>query len=159
MKNPIVLLVRRYVLRHTQSSTPTSLLPMQQIRNAVVYVDGLTAAEDPTVACRLAQRLLLDRGIEVRILCPGKKDLDWIGRIKPERRDETLCDLFLSLADPLDFTAEYEARRAEARFKAGRCALTGGVFDLVASTPRTEQTPAKQADAIPAILEILDKIQ
>ena len=159
MKNPLVLLVRRYVLRHTQSSTPTSLLPMQQIRSAVVYVDGLTVAEDPSVACRLAQRLLLDRGIDVRILCPGNKFLDWILRIKPGQRDETPCDLFLSLADPLDFTAEYEARRTEARFKAGRCALEGGVFDLVASSPRNEQAPAKQADAIPAILEILDKIQ
>ena len=159
MKNPFVLMARRWALRRLPAPAPTSLLPMQEIRSAVVYVDGQTTAEDPAVAVRLVQRLLTDRGIAVRILCPQKQDLNWFGRLKPAVRGGTDADLFLSLAaSPDNFTAAYEARCSTARFKVGRCALPDRVFDLVAASP-AQDGPDVQAGAIPGILELLDKIQ
>ena len=159
MKNPFVQFARRWALRHLPATPPTSLLPMSDIHSAVVYVDGQTTAEDPEVAGRIARRLLADRDIEVRVLCPRKDDLDWLGRIKPAVRGSTDADLFLSLvASPDDFTATYEACCSTARFKVGRCMLPGRVYDLVLDSPEQEG-PDIQAEALPALMELLDKIR
>ena len=159
MSNPIKNLFRRAALRRARSETPTALLPMKEVHSAVVFVDGMAANEDPAVAARLAQRLLADRGIAVQVFCPQKKDLDWLGRPKAEARIPDGEDLFLSLAaSPGSFTADYEARIRNARFKVGRYALPGKVFDLVVASSGPAG-PDDQAKALPAILEILDKVQ
>ena len=159
MKRPIRDSLRRWVLRRDRSTAPTSLLPMRAVRSAVVFVDGQAADEDPAVAVRLAQRLLADRGIDVQVVCPAKRDLDWLGRLKPALRGPDGGDLFLSLAASPDcFAAAYAAACSTARFKAGRCTLPGGIFDLVVASPQQEG-PDSQAEALTAILEYLDKIQ
>jgi len=159
MKNPLREFLQRMALRKARSTVPTSLLPMRQIRRAVVFVDAQLPDEDPAVAARIAQRLLSDRGIEVSILCPGREDLDWVGRVKPDSRPAPGADLYLSLSgSPDSFTAAYEARCSDARFKVGRYPLSGDVFDLVVASPGPTG-PEDQAEALPAILEILDKIQ
>ena len=159
MKRPIRDSLRRWVLRRDRSTAPTSLLPMRAVRSAVVFVDGQATEEDPAVAVRLAQRLLADRGIDVQVVCPAKRDLDWLGRLKPAQGSPAGVDLFLSLAASPDcFAAAYAAACSTARFKAGRCTLPGGIYDLVVASPRQEG-PDSQAEAFTAILEYLDKIQ
>ena len=159
MIHPLRDFLRRRALRRGRSTAPTSLLPMSAVRSAVVFVDGTAGGEDPAVAARLAQRLLADRGIDVQVLCPTKRELDWLGRLKPAQGAPAGGDLFLSLAASPDcFAAAYAAACSTARFKAGRCALPSGIYDLVVASPRQEG-PDSQAEAFTAILEYLDKIQ
>ena len=159
MIRPIRNLLRRRALRRDRSTAPTSLLPMSAVRSAVVFVDGTAEGEDPAVAARLAQRLLADRGIDVQVLCPAKRDLDWLGRLNAAQGSPAGVDLFLSLAASPDcFAAAYAAACSTARFKAGRCTLPDGIYDLVVASPRQEG-PDSQAEAFTAILEYLDKIQ
>ncbi|MCR4859587.1 MAG: hypothetical protein K5910_02860 [Bacteroidales bacterium] len=160
MKNPILNLFRKWSLRRIRCEAPSALLPMKDVRTAVVLIDGRDEGDDSAVAARLVQRLLTDRGIDVKILCARKQNLDCIGRFKKDARIADGEDLFLCLAtDPDLFAAEYEARSRKARFKVGRRALPGTVYDLVVASPAPDAGPDDQSEAFTAILDILDKIQ
>ena len=118
MKNPLVSLVRWYVLRQRRSTVPTALLPLGQVKSVTVFVDAVAMGEDPAPVCRTVQHYFESVSIPVVILCPQKADINCWGYLKPKarggRRDERKEDLFISLAARPDrFAAEYDALAAQ----------------------------------------------
>ena len=162
MRNPILSVCQRYVLRRDRSQVPTALMPLKKVRSATVYVDVPAEGEDVGPVCRAVQQFFDYQGIPVLILHPSKQDVNLLGylkaRVRGSRKDPRREDLFISLAaSPDNFTAAYEACCSTARFKVGRCALPGGVFDLVVEPP--EGVAASQAAAFAAIKDYLNKIR
>lgn len=156
MKNPFLSFCRRMALNRNRSRVPTSLLPMTQVRGAAVFVDA-----DDAALCGEIRRFFDDKGIPVRILCPQKRDVNWMGYMKSRvrtaggPREE---DFFISLAaSPENFAAEYEARCSTARFKAGRFRLPGDVFDLIVELPA--ETADDPAAVFAAMKDYLNKIR
>lgn len=159
MKNPLLLLCRLLTLRRHRSPVPTGLLTLTAVHSAVVFVDPAQA--DAEAVCGEVRRFFDDNGIMVRVLCPRRQDLNWMGCRKSRLRTEDgpwEVDLFISLAgSPEDFAAEFEARCCPARFKVGRFQLSGDVFDLVVGQP--EDAPAGQAAVFAAMKDYLQKIR
>lgn len=162
MKNPVLALLRWYVLRRNRSTVPTTLLPLREVRRATVFVDTTVEGEDSARICRAVRQFFDYQGIPVIVLCPNKKEINLIGCLKKKARGDGETprqeDLFISLAaSPDNFAAAFEARRSTARFKVGRFQLEGDVFDLVVSMP--EASEAGQAAAFAAIKDYLNKIR
>jgi len=162
MKNPVLALLRWYVLRRNRSTVPTTLLPLREVHSATVFVDTTVEGEDPARICRAVRQFFDYQGIPVLTLCPKKDDINLIGCLKKKARGDGETprqeDLFISLAaSPQNFAAEFEARRSTARFKVGRYPIPDGVFDLVVSMP--ELSEADQAAAFAAIKDYLNKIR
>lgn len=159
MRRPLLSLCRRLALRRYRTPVRTALLPLKELRSAVVFVDA--EREDADGVCGAVRDFFDSRGISVRILCPQKRDLNWMGFRKARVRasDGPLQeDFFLSLAaSPDNFAAEYEARRSPARFKAGCVRLPGDVFDLVV-TPAGEAESGGEA-VFSAMTDYLQKIR
>lgn len=159
MTNPLKYLVRRFALRKFRSAVPQSIIPLDSVKCAAVFVDrGLPGADAAGTAAR---NFFESRGIAVLLLRPDERQLNFAGfmrrkfRIPDGGRHE---DLFISLSDdPENFASEFEARCSPARFKAGRIRLTGGVFDMIVSPPGDER--ADQAAVFGAISEYLLKIK
>ena len=159
MKNPLLKLCRRLALRSLKEGAPTRLLPLCEVRSALVYVDG-SAGEDLPLVCRNVQQFFDYQGIPVRILQPGRSELDLIGRPGKKLREGLAAgtDLLVCLnASPENFTAEYLSRSIPARFKVGCRALEGNVYDLVVAPP--EGAGGGQAAAFAAIRDLLVKIR
>lgn len=161
MSNPFLRLFRRMALRRGRSTVPTNLLPLKKIRSATVFVDT-TTGEDPTPVCRAVRQFFDYQGIPVLVLCPQKRDVNAVGRLKNRLRgshkNPRKEDLFLSLAvSPDNFAAEYEARCSTARCKVGRFQYPGAVFDLVV-TAQAGSDPSQSA-AFSAIKDYLTKIR
>ena len=161
MKNPIVAFCRWIALRRDRSTVPTALLPLTKVHEAMVFVDTMTADEDSDRVCRAVQQFFDYQGIPVQILCPSKRDVNWWGYLRKRvrgTREFRQEDLFISLAaSPDNFAAAFEARCSTARFKVGRCQLSGEVFDLVVAVP--ENGEASQLAAFSAIKDYLNKIR
>ncbi len=161
MKNPFLILSRRLALRRGQSKVPTNLLPLKKVRSATVFVDT-SDGEDPTPVRRAVQQFFEYQGIPVQILCPEKRDINPIGRMKNRVRGTHKHprqeDLYISLAaSPENFAAEYEARCSTARCKVGRFQYPGSVFDLVVTAPNGSEP--SQSAAFSAIKDFLTKIR
>ena len=160
MKNPILALARAIAAWRGRSEVPTGLIPLKKVRRATVFVEALQAEEDPERISRAVSQYFAYMEIPVRILCPGKEDLNWMGYRKSALRaaDPDPEDLFISLArSPENFASEYEARCSRARFKVGRCQLPGDVFDLVVA--ESGDTRASQTAAFSSIKDYLTKIR
>ena len=162
MKNPILSVVHWYVLHRDRSKVPTTLMPLKKIKSATVYVDAEEAGEDAGPLCRAVKQFFDYQGIPVLVLCPTAQDVNLLGylkaRMRGSRKEPRSEDLFISLASTADnFAATYEACCSTARFKVGRCALPGGVFDLVVTPPG--DSDASQAAAFAAIKDYLYKIK
>ena len=139
MKNPILSVVHWYVLRRDRSKVPTTLMPLKKIKSATVYVDAEEAGEDAGPLCRAVKQFFDYQGIPVLVLCPTAQDVNLLGYLKARMRG--------SRKEP----------RSEDLFKVGRCALPGGVFDLVVTPPG--DSDASQAAAFAAIKDYLYKIK
>lgn len=132
MPDPLKRLVRRHALRKHASKVPTGILPLDRIRRAVVYIDASTQAVG--VLSDQVREFFAGRGIELRILSPQPKDLNWYGRMRRPGRNagpDEAEDLFISLAAPDSFSSAFAAVSSPARFKVGRVQLPGGTYDLV----------------------------
>ncbi len=159
MTNPLKYAVRRFALRKFRSEVSQSIIPLDSVKCAAVFVDGgLPGADAAETAVR---SFFGSRGIAVLLLRPDGKQLNYAGymrrkfRLPEGGRHE---DLFVSLSDnPENFAAEFEARCSPARFKAGRIQLSGGIFDMIVSPPGDER--ADQAAVFGAISEYLLKIK
>ena len=159
MKNPLLNLFRRLALRSLKTTASTCLLPLSEVKSALVYVDAAEGPEVGSQVKRSVQQFFDYHGIPVRVLLPARGDLDLLGRPKRRLREELSAgtDLFVSLSvSPEDFTGEYLSRIVPARFKAGCRALEGSVYDLVAAPPEGGRG---QAAAFAAIRELLVKIR
>ncbi len=131
--------IRRLCLRAHRSKVPTGLLPLSEIKSAVVYVNAV----EPY--CEPFKLKLKDyfgkRGIEVKIISEFDQDL------------RTDSDFFLALNPKRCINELYAASSSTARFKAGRHQIGGGIYDLVVSDSEEEPLPMKDAfDAIEKML-------
>lgn len=163
--------------KRLRSPQETGILPLGQIRSAVVLID----ADDPGFdACKRAvDAFFRDRGIKGQLIYLDlrkigkqeilttsithtilRRDLNGYGRpaaAKLELVREGEPDLLLCLSRRDDFPVECLAAYCPARFKVGRRQFQGHLFDLVVS-----DGPDTGADAVRAFTEILrflDKIQ
>lgn len=167
---------RKRSLRKHQSTVPTGILPLAQVRSAVAFIDVEDTSFD---ACKLALQAFFREynikgeifffdfrkiGNEERLITSItntvlKKDLDWCGR--PSREKTWLmhaaeADLFISLIPGTPFPLEYLAKCSRARFKAGRVQLPGNTFDLVVTDPSGR--PLNQKEGFDAMRTFLAKI-
>ena len=131
-------LVRVFALRAHRSKVPTRLMPLSEIRSAVVYVNAVEPYCEP-FKLKLKE-FFNKRGIELKIIGEFDKDL------------RTDSDFFLSLNPKPCINERYAASSSTARFKAGRHQLKGGVYDLVVSDTTPEPVAMKEA------FEVIEKM-
>lgn len=138
MIGPVTYLVRRIALKKHASTVPTGLLPLSEVRKAVV----LLSAMDPDVEIirKEAKKFFEPFDIEVLFLAPMKWDINCFGWLKEKSRcpegKERNEDLFISLEQDRDcFVAEYELKCSTARFKVSRFQLKGDVADISVFNP------------------------
>ncbi len=131
--------VRWFCLGAHRSKVPTALMPLSDIRSAVVYVDAAEAYCEP-FKLRLKD-FFGKRGIELKIISEFDRDL------------RTASDFFLAL-NPLPCINEhYAASSSTARFKAGRHQFKREIYDLVVIDAPGAPLPMKDAfDAIEKML-------
>ena len=132
MFEPLKRLVRARALRRHASTTPTGIVPLDRIREAVVFIDASTQAV--AVLSDDVRAFFAERGIALRILSPQPQELNWYGRIRPPRKGTPpppAEDLFVSLCAPDNFASTFAAVSSPARFKVGRAQLPGNVYDIV----------------------------
>lgn len=156
MPGPIAKLIRRRLLRKRASTEPTSILPIDRISSATVYVGP--SDEDKNELYWSIKDYFGLKGIPVVILDYSPRQLNYLGYAKGARKCERTEDLFISLSSsPDDFAAEYDARVSRARFKVGAMQLPGDVFDLVVSVP--EGVEANKYAVFEAVQEYFSKIR
>lgn len=161
MENPLVILARKLALRRKFDVEPTRILPLTSIHKVTVFLDSFDADADPTR--RLITAFFRNYDTEVDFICPQKWDINWYGRLKKprlhagEKPKDADDDLFISLAGPGNFTAEYEARCSHAKFKVGRVMLPGNVYDIVITD--APNTLPRQTESFQNIKEFLLKIK
>lgn len=164
-------------LKRYASKTPTSIMPLDEVRTAVAFID----VEDTKFnTCKNALLAFFrDNGIkgeiyfldfrkitaEERLITSIsttilKKDLNWYGRPSQEKINlltSSSPDLFITLVGEISFPMEFMARCSNARFKVARAQIPGNVFDLVVSDP-SDRT-LSQLESFEAMKAILAKIQ
>lgn len=154
--NPLTLLVRKIALHKKASTAPTRIMPLAEISKATVLVDMDADADFVSIDVK---KFFADHNIPVQILNLQKWDINIFGMVKKAKMQEMHDwdpDLFISLAAPENFTAEYASRCSKARFKVGRYELSGNVYDIVIAN-REHQLPRQQV-AFATIVEYLLKI-
>lgn len=131
--------VRWFCLGAHRSKVPTSLLPLSEVKSAVVYVDATEAYSEP-FKLRLKD-FFGKRGIELEIISEFDKDL------------RTDSDFFLALNPVPCINERYAASSSTARFKAGRHQFKRDIYDLVVLDAPGDPLPMKDAfDAIEKML-------
>lgn len=154
--NPLTLLVRKIALHRHASTASTQILPIGEIKRATVFVD---MDADADIVSKDIRKFFDSYSIPVQIISPQKWDINlfgWMKKPKMKEMDDWDADIFISLAGPENFTAEYASRCSKARFKVGRFELPTNVYDLVIAN-REHQLP-RQPVAFTIIKEYLLKI-
>lgn len=160
MIGPVTYLARRIALKKHASTVPTGLLPLSEVRKAVV----LLSAMDPDIEIikKEVKKFFEPFDIEVLFLAPMKWDINYFGWLKEKFRCpegiERNEDLFISLEPDRDlFVAEYELRCSTARFKISRFQLPGDVADISVFNP--ESAIPRAPEALEVIKDFLLKIR
>ncbi len=171
-----VFLRKRALLKYT-SKTPTSILPLDEIRSAIAIID----VQDPYFdTCKGAlMAFFRDNGIkgEIYFLDLRKiekeerlftsvsttillKDLNWYGRPSSEKirlLTGSPTDALICLIPDTEFLTEFIAKCTTARYKIGRVQLPGNTFDLVISDP--EDKPLSQRESFEAMKPFIKLIK
>lgn len=165
---------QRRGLRKGASKLPTGLIPLREVRSAVVIIDVedtsfsdckeavLSFFKDRKIKGdifffdfrKLSREERLITSITTTIL---RRDLGWYGKPRKEKVDLMLKgepDMFISLIAQPSYALEYMASCSRARFKAGRS--DAPVFDLVLRD--TPEKPLSEFEAFQEIVKLLDKI-
>ena len=154
--NPLTLLVRKIAVKRHACTAPTCIMPIGDVKRAVVFVDN---DADADFAAKAVKKFFEAYGIPVLIICPQKWDINLFGWLKKPKLQEAAdfnADLLISLAGVENFAAEHFVKCTPARFKVGRFELPGNVFDIVISN-REHQLP-RQPAAFEIVKEYLLKI-
>lgn len=166
---------RRSLKNREKNPASTSILPLDEIKSAVVFFDADIPGCAQTIA--LIQDYFTSRGKKVtvfalslgaQLLSEGmqkatfihKDNINWFGRIKRGKRHPATDmqeDLFVSLFESDKYPVEYAARCSKARFKAGRSQLSGDTYDLV--IVESEGRHLSQNQAFDAIMKFISMIQ
>ena len=171
--------IRKKRIAKYSSDVPTALLPMSQIRSAIVVIDveepGFDELKEDILAWgratgvkvnlyffdfrRLGKDELLLTSIQTTIL---RKELDWTDAPDVKKVTHLLeeqSDLFISMIDNGDFPIEFLSKCAKARFKIGRCGFEGHAYDMVISGSPTEDLISDSRKIFAAVKEFLTKVR
>ena len=135
--------VRWFCLGAHRSKTPTQLMPLSDIKSAVVYVDATEAMCEP-FKLRIKD-FFGKRGINVKIIGEFDNDL------------RTDSDFFRALNPKPCINERYAASSSTARFKAGRHPVGKDIYDLVVSD--APENPLSMRDAFDVIEKMLINIK
>lgn len=170
---------RKAKLNRVASKTPTKLLPLSEISSASFLVDAAepefdNLKEDILTWCQkngikgslyfldlrsLNKDELVLTSIQTTIL---KKELDWLGfPDEPTTRGliEEQSDLFISMVYNYCPAVDYTSKCANARFKIGRTAYHGHVYDMVFSGGQNEDLRSDSRLIFKAITDFISKIE
>lgn len=169
---------RNRAIKKYSGAIPTGLIPMADISSVNVIIDveevGYDILKENILSWgrslglkvniyffdfrKLAKDELLLTSITNTIT---KRDLNWLGIPVYEKVAilfEEQSDLLISLIDNGDSPVDYIAQCTRARFKIGRKAYPGHVFDLIISGKQTEGLRSGGSQVFTAITEFLCKI-
>lgn len=168
----------RRSIKKISNAIPTSLLPLSEISTVNVIIDveevGYDVLKESILAWgrqyglkvnihffdfrKLAKDELLLTSIQTTI---ARRDLNWMGVPTYEKMAmlvEEKSDLLISLIDNADAPIDYISKCTCARFKIGRKAYQGHVFDIVFSGKQSEGLRSGGTQVFAAIVEFLGKI-
>ena len=171
--------IRKKRIAKYLSDVPTGLLPMSEIRSAVVVIDveepGFDELKEDILAWgratgvkvnlyffdfrRLGKDELLLTSITNTLL---RKELDWIGMPDPGKIAPLLeeqNDLFISMIDNSNFPIDFLTRCAKARFKVGRHDYDGHPFNMILTGGETAELRSEARQIFAAITEFITKIR
>lgn len=166
--------LRNRILRKKQSPVPTAIMPLSDVRNAVVFLNVEDTSYDNCKNEILSY--FRSKGIKVEIfflelrrIGTGErlitsitntilqKDINWLGIPSDEKLallDAINPDMLILLLPSDNFTVEFIAKYCKARFKVGRRYIHDDVLDLViADRPNGELPADKTFDNIKTFLE------
>ena len=170
--------LRRRKVRKLSRAIPTGMLPLSEIStvNVVIEVEeaGYDILKEEILAWgranglkvniyffdfrKIAKDELLLTSIQTTIV---KKELNWFGMPAYEKVVgllEEKSDLLISLIDDGDFPIDFIMKCSCARFKIGRRAYPGHVYDIVISDRPAEGLRSGGSQVFAAIIEFLGKI-
>lgn len=161
------------------SDIPTTFVPLAEISSVNVVVDveepGFDLLKEDILAWgrqtgikinifffdfrKLGKEELLLTSIQTTLL---RRELDWIGtpdlaKVAPLIEDKS--DLFISLVENGNFPIDFLSKCAKARFKIGRYAYEGNIFNIVISGSPTADLRSDAREIFSKITEFLGKIQ
>lgn len=166
-------------LRKYASDLPTGIIPLSDIRTANVVIDveeaGFDLLKEDILAWgkatdvkvniyffdfrKLGKDELLLTTIDKTLLRSG---LDWIGTPNVEKITSLLedkSDLFVSMIDNGDFPIEFMSKCARARFKVGRRAFAGHVYDMMVLGAGNEDLRSDSREIFKGFTDFLLKIK
>lgn len=179
MFNGVKNFFRRRKIRKNASPLATSFLPMEKISvvNTVVDVqeNGFDSLKEAMIAWgrrkgikvnvyffdfrKLKKGEQLMTGIDKTFL---RRELSWIGTPSMEKAMPLLqeeSDLFISMIDNADFPIDYLSKCTKARFKIGRHAYDGDVFDMIFHGGTHEELRGDVCRLFVEVTEFLEKIK
>ena len=166
-------------LRKYVSDLPTGILPMDEIHTVNVVIDveepGFDLLKEDILSWgkaaglkvniyffdfrKLGKDEILMTTIDKTLL---RKGLDWLGTPNVAKLTSLLeekSDLLISMVDNGDFPIEFLSKCAKARFKVGRRAFNGHVFDMVVSSSSGEDLRSDSRRIFQEIIEFILKIK
>lgn len=179
MFNAVKRFFRDRKLRKFASELPTGFLPLNEIHTVNVVIDveetGFDLLKEDILAWgrseglkvniyffdfrKLGKDEILMTTIDKTLL---RKGLDWLGTpnvAKLTSLFEEKSDLLISMIDNGDYPIEFLSKCAMARFKVGRCAFKGHVFDMIVSGSSSEDLRSDSRRIFQEIIEFLLKIK
>lgn len=136
--------VKRFLcMRRHRSSVPTGLVPISDIRTAVVFLNRHTDITEPDKV--VITRFFEQNGVSWTFISPENEDI------------RTQSDLFMSLSPVESVHERYAATSSTARFKIGRHQIKGGIFDFVVIDNTVEPRP--ELDAFRVMRSFIVSIQ
>lgn len=178
MLEPIKKIFRRRKIRKLSRAVPTRLIPLAEISTVNVVIDVedsewdllkddiLTWGKNNGLKIglyffdfrKLGKDELLLTSIQTTVT---RKSLNWIGMPAYETIAgliEEPCDLFISLIDNGEFPIDFISKCSCARFKIGRYAYQGHVFNMIFSGRHTDRLSNGGRKVFAGIVEFLGKI-
>lgn len=124
--------LRRYLsIGSHRSKVPTGIVPLKEIRKAVVFVDTADDGLEPTKV--RIKKFFGDNGISTTFISAADAKL------------RTQSDLFIAVNGHKSVDEEYAASASSARFKVGRHQLKRQVYDCVVADPTDQPVPVGAA--------------
>lgn len=170
---------RRNKLKKFASDVPTAFVPLKDIRTANIVIDveepGFDLLKEDILSWgkktgiqvniyffdfrKLGKDELLLTSINTTII---KKELSWYGMPTLDKIGQLTAeesDLFISMVPNGDFPIEFVGKCARARFKIGRCAYPGHVYNMIVSGNVMEDLKSDSREIFAAITEFLSKVE
>lgn len=179
MLDTILDIFRKRKIKKFLSDVPTGLRPLREISTVNVIIDveepGFDLLKEDILAWGRANSLKVNiYFFDFRKLKKGeqlltsidktflRKELSWIGtpslgKAAPMFMEES--DLFISLIDNGDFPIDFISKCVKARFKIGRYAYDGDVYDMIFHGGAREELRGDVCRIFDELIDFLEKIR